>query len=66
MYKEVLKTIENVELWPLISLIIFFLFFLGVGIYLLTVDKSFIKKMKELPMDDGTVKQTGSENNRNN
>ncbi len=66
MYKDVLNTIENVEIWPLISMIIFFLLFIGVGVYLLTVDTNFIKKMKELPMDDGTVKRAVSENNRNN
>jgi hypothetical protein len=66
MYKDVLNTIENVEIWPLISMIIFFLLFIGVGVYLLTVDTNFIKKMKELPMDDGTVQRAVSENNRNN
>jgi cytochrome c oxidase cbb3-type subunit 4 len=66
MYKDVLRTIENIEIWPLISLIIFFLFFIGVVFYLLTVDKDFIKKMKELPMDDGTVSQPVSEKNQNN
>jgi cytochrome c oxidase cbb3-type subunit 4 len=66
MYKDVLRTIENVEIWPLISLIIFFLFFIGVAIYLLTIDRKFIKKMKELPMDDGTVSPPVTEENRNN
>jgi len=66
MYKDVLRTIENVQIWPLISLIIFFLFFIGVVIYLLKMDKNFIKKMKELPMDDGTISQPVSEIKRNN
>jgi cytochrome c oxidase cbb3-type subunit 4 len=66
MYKDVLSTIENIEIWPLISLIIFFLFFIGVVFYLLTVDNDFIKKMKALPMDDGTVSQPVSEKNQNN
>lgn len=66
MYKDVLRTIENIEIWPMISLILFFLFFIGVVVYLLTVDKNFIKKMKELPMDDGTVSQPVEEKNQNN
>lgn len=65
MYKDVLRTIENIEIWPIISLILFFLFFIGVVAYLLTVDKNFIKKMKELPMDDGTVSRPVSEKNQN-
>jgi cbb3-type cytochrome oxidase subunit 3 len=54
MYKNVLQTIENVEIWPVISLIIFFLFFLGVLVYILRADKNHINKMKEMPLDDGT------------
>ncbi|MBR9999127.1 MAG: cbb3-type cytochrome c oxidase subunit 3 [Cyclobacteriaceae bacterium] len=64
MYKNVLQAIENVEIWPLISMIIFFIFFLGVLIYILTVDKVFIQKMKEMPMDDGT-KPVADENLEN-
>jgi cytochrome c oxidase cbb3-type subunit IV len=52
MYKNVLQAIENIEIWPMISLIIFFLFFLGVLIYIIRVDKDFIKRMKEMPLDE--------------
>ncbi len=55
MYKEVLRSIENVEIWPSISLIIFFLLFIGVLIYVIRSDREFIKKMKEMPLDDGTA-----------
>ena len=58
MYKNVLQAIENIELWPVISLFIFFLFFLGVLIYIIRIDKGFIKRMKELPLDDGTKPET--------
>ena len=52
MYKNILQTIENVEIWPIISLVIFFLFFIGVLVYVLRTDNEFIRKMKELPLDD--------------
>lgn len=58
MYKNVLQAIENIEIWPIISLIIFFLFFLGVLIYIVRVDKGFIQRMKELPLEDGTKPET--------
>jgi cytochrome c oxidase cbb3-type subunit IV len=58
MYKNVLQAIENIEIWPIISLIIFFLFFLGVLIYIVRVDKAFIQRMKEMPLDDGAKPET--------
>jgi len=55
MYKQILQTIQNIEIWPLISLVIFFVFFVGVLIKVILIDKKFIRKMEELPLDDGTV-----------
>ena len=59
MYKEILQNIDHIALWPVISFIIFFLFFLGLVWWSVTVDKSFVREMSELPLDDGTdVAQT--------
>ena len=66
MYKNVLQNIENIEIWPVISLIIFFVFFLSVLIYVLKVDKNYIKMMKELPMNDGTDEKSTSQNQLDN
>lgn len=52
MYKYVLQQIENVAIWPIISLIIFFLFFLALLWYVFTERKSFITYMKKLPLHD--------------
>lgn len=52
MYKEVLRSIENVEVFPIISLLIFVLFFVGVTIWAIRVPKEFIDHMSSLPMDD--------------
>jgi cbb3-type cytochrome oxidase subunit 3 len=55
MYKLVLQNIENVSIWPIISLIIFFIFFLCLLWYVFTEKKSFIRYMKEMPLDqDGS------------
>jgi hypothetical protein len=61
MYKQILQTIQNVEVWPLISLVIFFVFFVGILVKVILTDKTFIKKMEELPLDDGTVNNDGIE-----
>lgn len=58
MYKDILQNIEHVAIWPIISFIIFFLFFLVLLWYVLTVDKTFIHYMKGLPGDDGTNNKT--------
>lgn len=51
MYNNVLQSIENIAIWPIISFIIFFIFFLCLLLYVFTVDKEFINKMKHLPID---------------
>jgi len=52
MYKNVLQSIQDIAIWPMISFVIFFAFFLGLLIYVVVVDKKFIERMKSLPLDD--------------
>jgi cytochrome c oxidase cbb3-type subunit 4 len=52
MYKNVLQSIDNIAIWPVISFVIFFLFFLCLLWWVFTADKNFIRKMSEMPMDD--------------
>ena len=47
-----LTTIEGIEIFPIISLVIFFSFFVGLGIYMVKVDKNKIKELKNLPLDE--------------
>jgi cytochrome c oxidase cbb3-type subunit IV len=51
MYKNVLQSIDNVEIWPVISFVIFFLFFICLLWWALTVDKKFIRQMSRLPFE---------------
>lgn len=50
MYKNVLQSIENIAVWPVISFIIFFLFFICLLWWVLTTDRKFIDTMKRLPL----------------
>ena len=50
MVKEVLQSIEGVEFYTIVSMIIFILFFIGMTIWLFKVDKNYIKTMSELPL----------------
>ncbi|MEQ8687092.1 MAG: cbb3-type cytochrome c oxidase subunit 3 [Imperialibacter sp.] len=51
MYKEVLRSITGIEIWPLVSLAIFFAFFVGLLLWVWLADKDYIDEMSHLPMD---------------
>jgi hypothetical protein len=62
MYKNVLQSIDNIAIWPVISFVIFFLFFLCLLWWVATVDKKVIKEISELPLDP----IAGNETNKSN
>jgi len=63
MYKQILESIQGVDIWPVISLVIFFIFFVGILVKVALIDKKFIKKMEEMPLDDGTDSNQSNEQN---
>ena len=54
MFKHYFEQIHNIEIWPIISLSIFFIFFLCLILYIFTIDKKYIREVSELPLEDGT------------
>ncbi|MBX7202209.1 MAG: CcoQ/FixQ family Cbb3-type cytochrome c oxidase assembly chaperone [Bacteroidia bacterium] len=46
-----LSTIAGVDIFPLISLMIFFLFFIGLIWYVLQTDKQEMVRLKSIPLD---------------
>jgi cytochrome c oxidase cbb3-type subunit 4 len=54
MYKNILQSIDHVAVWPIISFVIFFVFFLCLLWWVFTTDKKFIDKMKQMPMEDSS------------
>jgi cytochrome c oxidase cbb3-type subunit 4 len=52
MYKEVLRSIDNIEIWPVISFVIFFSFFIGLLWWAFVADKKFIDEMSRKPLDE--------------
>jgi cytochrome c oxidase cbb3-type subunit IV len=52
MFKHYFERIENIEIWPVISLIIFFTFFVGLFFWVYkVVDNSYYNKMSDLPLE---------------
>jgi cytochrome c oxidase cbb3-type subunit 4 len=47
-----LETITGVGVYPMTSLLIFFLFFTAMGIWSMKADKSYIDSMKQLPFPE--------------
>ena len=52
MYKNVLQNINNIEIWPIISFVIFFIFFLCLVWWAFTVDIKFISDMSSKPIEN--------------
>ncbi|MBN9283878.1 MULTISPECIES: CcoQ/FixQ family Cbb3-type cytochrome c oxidase assembly chaperone [Flavobacterium] len=50
--KHNMETISGIEIYPIISLLIFFLFFVGLYIWVLTYKKEKITEMSNLPFED--------------
>lgn len=47
-----LTSIDGIEIYPIVSLLIFFTFFVGLGIYALRADRKKIDEVKQLPLDE--------------
>jgi hypothetical protein len=52
MFKHYFEQIHNIEVFPLISLFIFFLFFLGLLVWVIKADKTYIQSMQDLPLSN--------------
>ncbi len=50
--KHNLETIVGVEIYPIISLTIFFSFFIGLGIWVFSYRKETIDEAAQLPLDN--------------
>jgi hypothetical protein len=58
MFKHYLERIQNVETWPIISLILFVAVFVIILIYVFSISKKHIDQMKSLPFDEGELTET--------
>ncbi len=55
MHKEVLRAINDVDTYGIISLLLFVIFFTGLLIQVMQMSKGFAAKMSDMPLDDQTV-----------
>ncbi len=55
-FSRYFEGIENIEIWPIISLIIFTIFFVVLLYGVFKMDKKYVQKMENMPLEknDGT------------
>jgi hypothetical protein len=56
--RSIINSLENLaglSVYPIASLLIFFLFFSGVGFWIITASKQKMEKMRNLPFDDSSI-----------
>ncbi|WP_439581380.1 cbb3-type cytochrome c oxidase N-terminal domain-containing protein [Dyadobacter bucti] len=56
-FRNYLETIAGIEVYPMISLIIFFVFFVLLLVYVFFLDKKTLDNMRDIPLQDGIVKK---------
>lgn len=52
MYKEVLRSIDGVSIYPILSLTIFFIFFTGLMIKVALMKKKDVQELSSMPLSD--------------
>ena len=50
--KNHMESISGIEIYPMISLLIFFFFFLGLFWWVSTAKKEYIDRMSDIPLDN--------------
>ena len=53
--KHNMETIAGVAIFPILSLVIFFAFFVGLGIWVFSYKKEKIDEMSQIPLNDNQI-----------
>ncbi|MCL4551632.1 MAG: cytochrome C oxidase Cbb3 [Bacteroidetes bacterium] len=61
MFSEHLSKIEGIEIYPIISMIIFISLFLFTLVWVFRLDKKYISEMENLPLDSNLENENKSE-----
>ena len=56
--KQNLEQIDSVQIYPIISLLIFFTFFAALFWWVFTAKKQHIKEVSHIPLDDSIIKKS--------
>ena len=56
MFKNILLTMSDYHIWPVISLVFFVLFFTGMLWWTMRLKKSYVEEMGQAPLEDNELK----------
>jgi cbb3-type cytochrome oxidase subunit 3 len=56
--KGYMESIDGIATYPMISLLIFFIFFVGLFVWVFTASKEHIKEMSEIPLENNDEQNT--------
>ncbi len=62
MFSQNLSSIDGVSIFPIISLVLFFVIFSGVLFWVLKKDKSYMEKLANIPLQDNNDIELNEEN----
>ena len=55
MLKDIFESMSGISVFGLISMIFFFILFLGVIYWVIRADKIYLKKMENMPLDSSPI-----------
>lgn len=55
MFKNILTHMTQVEIWQIISLVFFVAFFVGMLIWALRLNKSYVSQVSQIPLHDNEL-----------
>lgn len=55
---QFIENVAGIEIFPLISFVIFFVFFLGVTFYVLKLDKKFVEEVAAYPLIPDRIEES--------
>jgi len=65
-FSNYLSSIENVAIYPIITLILFFSVFVGALIWIYTRDKEYISELENIPLDNDNFNKNAENENESN
>lgn len=65
-FSNYLSSIENVSIYPIITLIIFFTVFVGAVIWIYTRDEEYISELENIPLDNDNYNKNSENENESN
>jgi cbb3-type cytochrome oxidase subunit 3 len=55
MFKDIFESMSDISIFGLISMVFFFLIFLGVIYWTIRADKKYLKKMENMPLNSSKI-----------